>query len=48
MRSGAGIDDLIDAYACLRTARRVAQGIEVRLPRAPELDERGLRAEIVA
>jgi predicted RNase H-like nuclease len=39
--------DIIDAYACLWTARRVAKGEAVSLPKDPERDERGLRAEIV-
>jgi predicted RNase H-like nuclease len=44
---GVQLDDVIDAYACLWTARRVLRGEAVRIPPAPELDERGLRAEIV-
>ncbi len=40
--------DVIDAYACLWTARRVSQGEEVRLRPDPEVDEKGLRAQIVA
>ena len=44
---GAQLDDVIDAFACLWTARRVLRGDAVRIPPAPELDARGLRAEIV-
>ena len=44
---GAQLDDVIDAFACLWTARRVLRGEAVRIPPAPELDARGLRAEIV-
>jgi predicted RNase H-like nuclease len=46
--SGVGRDDLIDAYAMLWTARRVKQGINLRLPLEPQIDARGLRAEILA
>ena len=45
--SGAA-SDIIDAYACLWTARRVLHGEAVRLPSDPEVNRRGLRAEIVA
>lgn len=44
---GVQLDDVIDAYACLWTARRVLRGEATHLPPAAELDERGLRAEIV-
>ena len=40
--------DLIDAYALLWTARRVGGQQAVVLPPHPEIDARGLRAEIVA
>jgi predicted RNase H-like nuclease len=40
--------DAVDAYALLWTARRVRAGTEERLPGWLELDERGLRMEIVA
>ena len=45
---GASMDDLLDAYAMLWTARRVRQGVHLTLPSAPQFDSRGLRAEIVA
>jgi predicted RNase H-like nuclease len=39
--------DIIDAYACLWTARRIGAGREKRLPPGfTEVDPRGLRAEI--
>lgn len=44
---GVQLDDVIDAFGCLWTARRVLRGEAVRIPPAPELDARGLRAEIV-
>lgn len=34
--------DLIDTFACLWTARRVQQGIAIRLPAEPEMDSVGL------
>ncbi len=40
--------DLIDAYALLWTARRIACRQALVLPPDPEIDPRGLRAEIVA
>jgi predicted RNase H-like nuclease len=40
-------DDILDAYACLWTARRISQGKEESLPEVPQHDERGLKAEIV-
>jgi predicted RNase H-like nuclease len=39
--------DIVDAHACLWTARRLAAGLAERLPSVPELDARGLRCEIV-
>jgi predicted RNase H-like nuclease len=42
------VTDAIDAYACLWTARRIASFKVVRMPETPEMDERGLRAEILA
>lgn len=39
--------DIIDAYACLWTARRVAQGKAVSLTADTEVDSKGLRAEII-
>jgi predicted RNase H-like nuclease len=48
-RKVVGHDDLIDAAACLATARRVLAGHAVTLPKAAvERDERSLRMEIVA
>ncbi len=44
-----GRDDIIDAVACLVTARRIATGEAMVLPRGTvERDERGLRVEITA
>lgn len=44
-----GRDDVIDAVACLVTAKRIVQGKALTLPQdGPELDARGLRMEIVA
>jgi predicted RNase H-like nuclease len=40
--------DLVDAYACLWTARRLRGGTAFRMPGHPVRDRRGLRAEIVA
>jgi predicted RNase H-like nuclease len=40
--------DIIDAYACLWTARRVAQGKMVSLTADTEVDSKGLKAEIIA
>lgn len=42
----AGADDVLDAFAVAWTAARLAEGSAVRL--GGELDERGLRMEIVA
>jgi predicted RNase H-like nuclease len=39
--------DIIDAYACLWTARRVAQGKAVSLTADTEVDSKGLKAEIM-
>src|SRR5205085_3782793 len=44
--AGAARDDVIDAYALLWSARRVAQN-EARVLGTGERDERGLRCEIV-
>jgi predicted RNase H-like nuclease len=41
-------DDLLDAFAALWTAERVLAGRETVLPGSPQVDRRGLRAEIVA
>jgi predicted RNase H-like nuclease len=43
-----GEDDLLDACACLFTARRIAAGEAIRLPSDPSLDAKGLRMEINA
>lgn len=40
--------DALDAYACLWTARRVAQGKAVSLTAETEADRKGLKAEIIA
>lgn len=45
-RAGA-ITDALDAYALLWTARRIRNGEALSLPSRPEIDPRGLRAEIV-
>lgn len=44
--SGARID-IIDAYACLWTARRLAESQAVLLTAETEVDGKGLRAEII-
>ncbi len=44
-----GRDDIIDAVACLVTARRIATGEAMVLPQGSvECDEHGLHVEIVA
>jgi predicted RNase H-like nuclease len=43
-----GQDDLLDAYAMLWTARRIAAGTSKRLPEIAQLDDRGVRAEMLA
>jgi predicted RNase H-like nuclease len=40
--------DIIDAYACLWTARRIINGEAMSFPTEEERDAKGLRAEIVA
>lgn len=40
--------DVVDAYALLWTARRIERQVAVVRPQDPEIDTRGLRAEIVA
>jgi predicted RNase H-like nuclease len=48
-RERVGIDDLLDALACLATAERIQRGRAVTLPKGKvERDGRGLRMEIVA
>ncbi len=43
----APVDDILDAFAALWTAERIAQGVARTLPEEPLLDARGLRMEIV-
>jgi predicted RNase H-like nuclease len=44
-----GRDDIVDAVACLVTAYRIATGEAMTLPAGePQVDERGLRMEIVS
>ena len=45
-RRRAAVDDLLDAFAALWTARRVASGEARRLPESPPLDSAGLHMEI--
>lgn len=40
--------DIVDAYACLWTARRIAQGKAVSLTAETEMDSKGLKAKIIA
>ena len=42
------LDDLLDAFAALWTACRIARGIAVILPERPEYDAEGLPMEMVA
>jgi predicted RNase H-like nuclease len=44
--AGAGIDDVLDAFAGAWTARRCAAAHDLRL--GGDIDERGLRMEVVA
>jgi predicted RNase H-like nuclease len=44
--SGASVD-LLDAYACLWTTRRVLQGTAISLTADTEVDRKGLKAEII-
>lgn len=44
---GAGRDDLTDAWACLLTARRVAEGLAMSYPADPPRDRFGLAMAIV-
>jgi predicted RNase H-like nuclease len=39
--------DILDAYACLWTARRIAQGKGMSLTAETEVDRKGLKAEII-
>lgn len=43
----APIDDILDAFAALWTAERIANGVARTLPEEPRIDARGLRMEIV-
>ena len=43
---GWAMDDLLDAFAVLWTARRIAEGRAVTLPSGPPLDAFGLRMAI--
>ncbi len=45
---GAAADDLLDACACLMTARRLADGTAVPHPAIPHFDSRGLQMAIWA
>lgn len=45
---GFASDDLIDAFAALWTAERIAKGVAMVLPSSPPVDRFGLRMEIVA
>jgi predicted RNase H-like nuclease len=46
-QQGVSIAQLLDAAACLWTARRIASRAAVRIPTDPEWDSQGLRIEIV-
>lgn len=46
MAKPAGADDVLDAIAAAWTARRDALGQSGRLPAEPQIDDRGLRAEM--
>jgi predicted RNase H-like nuclease len=43
-----GADDLLDACACAWSAKRIAEGRNLRFPADPPRDQRGLRMEINA
>lgn len=47
-RADVGADDLLDACAAAWSARRILDGVSLRLPQEPPCDERGLRMEINA
>ena len=47
-RLGCTADDIIDAFVALWTARRIANGIAVRLPLAPPVDVVGIAMEMLA
>ncbi|MHB8630823.1 MAG: DUF429 domain-containing protein [Candidatus Limnocylindria bacterium] len=44
--AGVGVDDVLDAYAALWTATRVARREALCIPADPETDARGLRMAI--
>lgn len=46
--AGRFAEDAVDAYAMLWTARRFVAGASRTIPVAPDVDQRGLRMEIVA
>lgn len=45
-RSIAGLDDVIDAFACVAAACAIVHGDAVRFPHQPQCDAKGLRMEI--
>ena len=45
---GCASDDVIDAFACLWTARRIAAGAAVSVPKRPPRDAMGIRMAITA
>lgn len=45
---GSAADDVLDAFAALWTAERIAAGTALTIPATPVRDARGLRMEIVA
>jgi predicted RNase H-like nuclease len=45
-RRDVATDDIVDAYAMLNVAARIAAGVARRVPTAPPLDRRGLRMEM--
>lgn len=47
-RGGWAADDLLDAFAALWTAGRIAAGTALRLPESPDPDASGLRMEMWA
>jgi predicted RNase H-like nuclease len=42
------LEDVLDAYALLWTAKRILLGVERRFPNSPEIDRFGRRMEIAA
>jgi predicted RNase H-like nuclease len=47
-RGVAAVDDLVDAFAAVWTARRIASGNSVTVPAAPPVDRFGLPMQMVA